>query len=402
MTDFKGKRLLILGAGRGQIGLYKASREMGVTTIAGTLPDNNPPCIPLADEVCYMNIVDPNEVEQKTRDLAFDGVATCCLDRGLSALGRLCDQRHLTGYPEKVARICNDKSMMKERFRAAGVNTAPFYIIKNESELLKAVANIGGYPVMIKATDLAGSRGIYKVKNNSEAFKYFQEAMSLTRNDYLIVEKFLAGQEFGAQAFVYNGQVLFVMPHGDILFHANTDVPVGHYVPYDCNSHMRQQITEESQKAIKAMGLDNCAVNLDFIEVDGTVYVLELSGRIGANCLPELVSINFGINYYKMAVAAALGVNPKEIWSKRNSGLCGVSKMIVSPEKQGVLKNIEYVGKPSEDIYDMTFFVHPGQEIQKFNNSSNCLAQIVVSGQSLDACIKRADEIGAMINIELE
>ena len=46
------KRLLILGAGRGQIGLYKAAREMGVISIAGTMPNNNPPCIPLADEVC--------------------------------------------------------------------------------------------------------------------------------------------------------------------------------------------------------------------------------------------------------------------------------------------------------------------------------------------------------------
>ena len=50
--NLKGKRLLILGAGRGQIGLYRAAKEMGITTIAGTMPDNNPPCIPLADEVC--------------------------------------------------------------------------------------------------------------------------------------------------------------------------------------------------------------------------------------------------------------------------------------------------------------------------------------------------------------
>ena len=38
----EGKRLLVLGAGRGQIGLYKAAKEMGITTIAGTMPDNNP------------------------------------------------------------------------------------------------------------------------------------------------------------------------------------------------------------------------------------------------------------------------------------------------------------------------------------------------------------------------
>ena len=65
-----GKRLLVVGAGRGQIGLYRAAREMGVHTIAGTLPDNDPPGIKLADEVCYMNIAKPDEVLEKARGLS--------------------------------------------------------------------------------------------------------------------------------------------------------------------------------------------------------------------------------------------------------------------------------------------------------------------------------------------
>lgn len=401
MTDFRGKRLLILGAGRGQIGLYKAAREMGVTSIAGTMADNNPPCIPLADEVCYMNILDPDEVELKSSGLAFDGVATCCLDRGLTALGRLCDRRHLPGYPERVARLCNDKSMMKAKLYAEGVNTAAYVIVNDANQLKKAIEQVGGYPVMIKATDLAGSRGIYKVDREDEAFDCYSQAMSLTRKEYVIVEKFLAGREFGAQAFVYHGKVLFVMAHGDILYHADTDVPVGHYVPYECDDLIQRQVSEQAQKAIRAIGLDNCAVNIDFIEANGTVYVLELTGRIGANCLPELVSIYFGIDYYKMTVAAALGVDPEEIWNSRKAGQCGVSKMIVSSDREGILDHITYTGVRSDDIHDMTFFVRPGSEVRRFNNSSDCLAQVVISGNSVRGCIDRANEVASMIEIKL-
>ena len=68
----EGKRLLVLGAGRGQIGLYKAAKEMGITTIAGTMPDNNPPGIPLADEVCFMNIANPDEVAKKAAKLKLE------------------------------------------------------------------------------------------------------------------------------------------------------------------------------------------------------------------------------------------------------------------------------------------------------------------------------------------
>ena len=171
---------------------------MGVVSIAGTMPDNGPPCIPLADEVCYMNILDPDEVESKTADLRFDGVATCCLDRGLKALGRLCDTCALPGYSEEVAELCNDKSKMKLRFSEYGVNTAPFKQIYTDEALLDAIDKVGGYPVIIKATDLAGSQGIYKAVNKEEAFDGFCKAMSATRVDYVLVEKFLQGREFGA------------------------------------------------------------------------------------------------------------------------------------------------------------------------------------------------------------
>lgn len=382
------RRLLILGAGRGQVGLYKAAREMGISTIAGTMPDNNPPCIPLADEVCYMNILDPDEVEEKTKDLQFDGVATCCLDKGLKALGRLCDTRGVIGFSENSAELCNDKSLMKAAFVLNGVRTAPYRKIDSIETLISSIAEIGGYPVIVKATDLAGSKGIYKAENEEQAIRGFAEAMAMTRKGYVLVEKFLVGEELGAQAFVSAGKVLFVMPHGDILYKAATNVPVGHYVPYECSENLMKKIEVEAKKAIKAVGLDNCAVNLDFIIVDGVPYVLELSGRIGANCLPELVSIHYGINYYKMVIASALGMPIENIWNSRSeTNLSGMSQMIISPSKSGILESLTYddASRP-EYIYDLTLFAQKGQEVRAFSNSADCLAQVVVKGDSMAAC----------------
>lgn len=210
----EGKRLLVLGAGRGQIGLYKAAKEMGITTIAGTMPDNNPPGIPLADEVCFMNIANPDEVAKKAANLKLDGVATCCLDTGISALGKTCDSLGLTGLPEKAAIMCNDKSKMKKAFMEYGVSTAQYFEISNEEELENALNKIK-LPVIIKATDLQGSNGIYIAKTEKDAYDGFHAAMGLTKRSYCIVEEFIEGWEFGAQAFVYNNEVLFVMPHGD-------------------------------------------------------------------------------------------------------------------------------------------------------------------------------------------
>lgn len=230
----------------------------------------------------------------------------------------------------------------------------------------------------------------------------FVNAMSATRVDYVLVEKFLQGREFGAQAFISNGEILFVMPHGDILYQADTAVPVGHYVPYECSDILREKIRKEAEMAIKAMGLNNCAVNIDFIEENGVIYVLELTGRIGANCLPELVSIHYGLNYYQMVIAAALGIDPKEIWNGRKEGEAGLSRMIISPERDGILEDMRYVGERDSFIYDLTFFVRPGSEVKRFANSSHCLAQIVVKGQDLKECEERMEAVVSKIDMKLK
>lgn len=401
MDNLKDKKILILGAGRGQIGLYKAARNLGIKTIAATMPDNNPPCIPLADEVCYVNILNPDEVEKETSSLEFDGVATCCLDKGLKALGRLSDKRNLVRFPEDVADLCNNKFLMKQRFAEKGVTTAPFTKISKEDDLSTAIEKVGGFPVMIKATDLAGSRGIYKVETLEEAKEAFHKAMAETKKDFIIVERCLKGREFGAQAFVQNGEVVFVMPHGDILFHSATDVPVGHYAPFDGDEALLHKIKDESIKAIHAVGLDNCAVNLDFIEEDGQVYVLELSGRIGANGLPEVVSGYYGINYYEMVILAALGIPVNQVWDNHGEGEPVMSRMIYSEDLSGELESI-YLDGPMEDyITELNFFVKPGSSVHKFENTTHCIGEFVVKGTDVQDCQRLADQTLSNIKINL-
>lgn len=404
MYSLSDKKLLILGAGRGQVGLYKAAKEMGIRTIAGTMPDNSPLCIPMADEVCFMNISDPDEVVEKTGILQFDGVATCCLDKGLKALGRLCTLRGLPGLSEQSSDICNNKLLMKRKFVESGVNTAPFREVRNEDELREAIVSLGGFPLMVKASDLAGSKGIYRVENNSDGLICFRKAMTETRRDFVIVERCIVGKEFGAQAFIQNGRIYFILPHGDILFHGMTDVPVGHYVPLEITPQLLDKIKKESEKAIRAVGLDNCAVNIDCIDEKDNVYVLELSGRIGANGLPEIVSVHYGIDYYKMVILASLGIPVDTFWKLRKQGKAALSRMVISENKSGVLRSLRYRENPllAEYIHDMQLFAKIGTVVHKFENSGHCIGQFTIEADSTSQCETIARGVMANIEVKIE
>lgn len=397
----KNKRLLVLGAGRGQVGLIKTAKDMGVVTVVGTMPNNNPPGISLSDEVCYMDISNPDDVLSKAKGLNLDGIATCCLDTGVTSLGRSCEQLDLIGLKENAAVLCQDKLKMKTALMESGISTAKFFKVSSEEELSKSLENIM-LPVIIKATDLQGSKGIYIAHTKQEAYEGYRSAMLDTKREYCIVEEFIEGWEFGAQSFVYDGEVLFVMPHGDDTFMSHTAIPVGHFVPIKCSEDILSQAEECVRGAIKALDLNNCAVNVDLIVKDGKVYIIELTGRVGANCLPELVSINFGINYYQMIVAMAIGDNPKEIWEKRDKETsAGLAKMLFSEKDTGILEKIEYTGSFDEEVLEVTFFKKPGDEIRAFNNSNDCIGQVIVRGNTYEECEMKIKQIENDIILQL-
>ena len=274
------KKLMVLGAGAPQVCLIEAAKRRGYRTVVCSIPGNYPG-FAHADETAYYDISDPEQVLAAAREFRVDGIATCCLDTGVRALGYACEKLGFPGLSEEAAVRSADKWQMKKAFAAAGVNTARFIQIESREALDAAVDELG-LPVVVKAVDLQGSKGVYICRSREEAAAAFEGAMALTRRGYLIVEEFISGNELGAQAFVYQGEILFILPHGDNTYMSKTAVPIGHYVPLDAPDAVLEAAKIESEKAIRAIGLDNCAVNIDLLERDGKVYLIELTGRAGA------------------------------------------------------------------------------------------------------------------------
>lgn len=395
MSILKGKRLLVQGAGRGNLGIVQSAKKYGVfTAITGMGGDY--PCTPLADVNCYANIADPDAVLKVAQEQKVDGAVICCSDTGLKAIGRVNDVMGLTGLSEKSADESSNKFLMKERLVEAGVRTAQFYRLHNEEELKVAVEKIG-YPVIIKATDLQGSRGICIVREESQLLPAFNEVMSLTHKDYCIIEEFLVGEEYGAQSFVYHGEVLFVLPHGDETMMCKTAVPIGHYMPYEMSDELYEDTCLQVKNAIKALGFDNCPVNVDLIERDGKAYIIELTGRVGANCLPELTGNYFGINYYDMILHTCLGESPLPIFESHTEPSATLARMVRS-DKAGTAKSISVPDLPDTEIL---MFIHEGSEVRVFTNCNDAIGQVIVKGKDMTECEEKMKLALNQIKVEM-
>ena len=213
----------------------------------------------------------------------------------------------------------------------------------------------------------------------------------------LCVEEFIIGREFGAQAFVMDGKVQFILPHGDYIFMGSTGVPAGHFAPYELSEESQQDCYETCEKAILAMGLDNCAVNCDFIMRDGKTYVLEIGGRSGATCLAELVSIYYGYDYYRKIIEVALGEKPA---FPKDKAVPNASKLLMSDKDGEIVALANRNPKSDPGIYEVCFDYTVGDQVKKFHVGPHRIGHVVTKGRTLAEATAALDR--ALKNIEIE
>lgn len=409
------KKLMILGAGVYQVPLIQQARRMGIETLVVSVPGNYPG-FAFGDKICYENTRDYEKILEIARAENIDGIVTTGTDVAVVTIGKVCDALGLPGLSFEAGKVATDKMLMKQNYEKHGVRTARYRRISLEEDSKENGAAEGNkdfqiikrleqelaglqLPLIFKAVDTSGSRGIVKAENSSKFAEAYQRVRENTRKDYFIVEEFLEGEEFGAQSFVSQGKIQFILPHGDYVFQGDTGVPIGHWAPYELEQSVIEDAKEQLQKAVIAMGLDNCALNADFILSGGKPYVLEIGGRAGATCLAELVSLYYGYNYYEKIIQAALGL-PVDFASQEANPNVG---MLLRSEKTGSIRKIVNKNdREDKQIVEIQFDYQAGDQVQAFRVGPHRIGHVVVKADTLEEARAKMKEALGKIEIEVE
>ena len=280
-----------------------------------------------------------------------------------------------------------------------------------------------------------GSKGIFRADSEEEALSCLHRSLNASRKDFCIVEEFLEGQMFGAEAMISRGKLAFCLPLGNVMRKGNPTFPIGHYVPWERADELQEAVEKQVLGVAKALGFDNCGMDLDCMYRDGEIYVIEATARAGATCITDTVSIRYGIDYYEALIRAAAGEDTCGMFRERcgdrtpepavsdsaedsrfrDGGSGRISKAfstrvshrasitrLLSAERAGTVTGIRVPDSLPEEVYDLSFNVKPGDQVRPMASGADRAGQLIVCGESLSGCREVMDEVLSGIRIETE
>jgi len=391
------KKLVVLGAGVYQIPLIRKAREAGHWVIAVSYGATDLG-MALADESWVVDTTDKERVLDLSRAARIDGILTTGTDVAVPTIGYVCDALGLPGvsYDAAVAATC--KTVMQERFAEHGVPAAAFRTVREIEGALAAADQIG-FPVMVKAPNTSGSRGITKVDCADGMESALAHAMSYSRSGEVLVEECLTGLEFGAQFVVLGGEVVHCLCHNDTVTPPPVSVPIGHSCPPMFAPEVVEAAARVCASSTRALGITDAACNADLILTSDGVKVFEIGARIGATGLPEIVRLSCGIDLYAVALQLALGQTPD---MRLTPGPASAILIIRSP----CTGRLARARVPEEvanlpEVVSVSFDYPEGTTVREFKTGPDRIGDIFVIAGEPAAAEALAAKVAAGLDIEV-
>ncbi|MBX0359452.1 ATP-grasp domain-containing protein [Halobacillus sp. Nhm2S1] len=392
---------MVIGGSSGQVPAIMAAKKLGLNTI---VIDKNSNC-PGSEIADYFESVDTTNLEEALRvakKYNVCGSITISSDIGVLTS---CYINEFLGLPNQglgIGMKVTNKALMRRRFEMEGVNS-PYYVATDCNEDVASVSrkiedDKKKYPMIVKPSDSSGSRGVTKIKNESELKYAIELACKFSRNGKVVVEEFVKGREIGAQCFSKDGRMVYCFVHNDKV--SKNLVPVGHSFPSLENDKVLSNVMQECDKALTSLGIVNGPSNIDIIvDEQNTPYIIEIGARIGATKLPELVNYHSGIDIIEKTIQLSSGVDVRVEDTTHYS----VAVEMIFFEKGGRVKNIENYDDILKKYSPLEFNLdlRTGMDVKELESGVDVYGHAICKGKTAREaemfCNKLVEEVKAKI-----
>ncbi|MGG3192389.1 ATP-grasp domain-containing protein [Priestia aryabhattai] len=388
------KKILIIGAGFLQTFVIKKAKDMGYYTIA---IDKNPqsPGFQYADEYKIIDIVDEEACLRYAVSKNIDGVLTAATDYGVLSASYIAKKMNLPGIDYNVASLIKNKYAVREILFKNKVDELSQYYYIDDIKEIKNLSDCIKLPVMVKPCDGSGSKGANKVEYKYELERACNEAIKSSRVGKVLIEDFIVGKEFGVESFVYNGEIKVLAVMGKVMTKSPDYAELGHYIP--SQSEVESKIADVVKKAIKVLGINFGAVNMDIlVSDDNKIYIIDIGARMGGNLIgSQIIPIGTGFKYMEALIQTALG-EATDLTSSYKPLSISTRLLALSPGKIVSLPDMETIKEKCQvEIYH---YLETGKVIREYHNNLDGLGYVIAISENLEEATRRAEKAKRLID----
>ena len=325
------KRVLVANRGEIAIRFFRALADLGITSVAiYSKEDKYAMFRTLANEAYELN----PESGPIDAYLDIDTIIKIAKDHNIDAIHpgygflaenpsfvEACEKNGITFIGPTVASMnaMGDKISSKQIAIAADVPIIPGvdHAMKTAEEA-KAVAKQVGYPIMLKASNGGGGRGMRIVYRESDMDREFKEAIDESKkafgDDQVFIEKYLRGPKhvevqvlgdhYGNIVHLYDRDCSVQRRHQKVVEYAPA---------FSVPEKTRQIIFESALKLCHKVGYRNAGTCEFLVDLEGNPYFIEMNPRIQVeHTVTELVT-DVDIVRAQILIAEGYPLNSPEI-----------------------------------------------------------------------------------------
>lgn len=381
------KKIMLLGGLRYLKPVIDAAHKQGYYVItADYLPNNI--AHKWSDEYCNVSIIDKEAVLKEAQRLQIDGIMSFACDPGVVAASYVQNKMGLPSFgPFESVEILQNKDKFRAFLAKNGFNVPQ---AKGFDSVDAAMEEIYWYPwpVIVKPTDAAGSKGVTKVDKAEDLKPALEYAMEHSISGHIIVEEFIdkQGCSSDTDSFSEDGKLKFVSFCAQ-RFDAeatNPYTPAAYSWPSTFTKEQEEYLTSEIQRLITLLNLKTCVYNIEVrVAPNGKPYIMELTPRGGGNRLCEMLRYATGVDMITAITRAMVGDPLLEpIEQKPYNGHW--AEIILHADKDGVFDHLEISKDLPAEVVEEDLWAEKGDKVESFEGANNAIGTLVLKFQTAE------------------
>ena len=374
------KKLMLLGGIRYLLPVIKAAHEQGYYVItADYIPDNI--AHKYSDEYVNVSIVDKEAVLKVAQEKQIDGIMSFGVDPGVVAAAYVQEKMGLPAFgPYESVRILQNKDLFRTFLTEHGFVVPK---AKGFSSVEEALSDLSWYefPVIVKPTDSAGSKGVTRVDNEMNLLSALKHAFANSISGKVIVEEFIEkeGCSSDSDSFSLNGELVFCSFSAQRFDEnaAGPYVPAAFSWPSTFGQEYEKELRTELQRLLTLLNMKTSVYNIETrIGKNGKPYIMEVSPRGGGNRLSEMLRYATGVDLITACTRAAVGDSVENVEQKSYNGHW--AEVILHADKNGFFDCLQIDEKIRSYVIEEDLWVKQGDKVEAFNGANNAIGTLVL------------------------